>query len=342
MTLKILTVLAGASVGGAETFFTTLTAALARAGLDVRSVLKANALREAALAQAGIGFEMAPFRIPLDFTTRRILRKIAEEFRPDCVLAFAGRAAAFVPRGSYALIGRLGGYYNLKNFRDCDYLVCNTPDLVRYVMEAGWPESKVSLIPNFPSVPDAPPLERAELDTPEEAPLAVALGRLHPNKGLDVLIRAVALLPELFVWIAGDGDERGKLEELARDLHVADRVKFLGWRSDRGALYKSANVCVYPSREEPFGNVVVEAWSCGIPIVTTASTGPAWLVRNGEDAILTPIDDPEALAGGITTVLSSRALAARLIAAGRQRVREEFSESAIVGRYVGLFEKALR
>jgi glycosyltransferase involved in cell wall biosynthesis len=242
-------------------------------------------------------------------------------------------------RGNPVLIGRLGGYYNLKNFQACDYLVCNAPDLVRYVTEGGWPSSKVFLIPNFAAVPDAPPIDRAEFGTPSEAPLAVALGRLHPNKGLDVLIRAAALIPELFVWIAGEGPERERLQNLSRELGVAGRVKFLGWREDRAALYRASNLCVYPSREEPFGNVVIEAWSCGTPIVTTASTGPAWLVRKDGDAILTPVDDVEALAAGIRSLLSSKALAERLVAAGRRRVSEEFSETAIVRRYIDLFEK---
>ena len=84
---------------------------------------------------------------------------------------------------------------------------------------------------------------------------------------------------------------------------------------------------------------MVEAWSCGTPIVTTTSTGPAWLVRKDEDAILTPVDDVEALAAGIRMVLSSKPLAERLVAAGRRRVSEEFSESVIVRRYIDLFEK---
>ena len=339
MPLKILTVMAGASVGGAETFFVTLTLALSRAGLELRSVLKPNAMRERALKAGGIAYETASFRSPIDFTTTRTLRGIAQAFQPDVALAFAGRAASFMPRGICVLIGRLGGYYNLKNFRACDYLVCNAPDLVRYVTDGGWPASKVFLIPNFAAVPDAPPLDRAQFATPREAPLAVALGRLHPNKGLDVLIGAAALIPELFVWIAGEGPERAKLENLARNLGVGTRVKFLGWREDRAALYRAADLCVYPSREEPFGNVVVEAWSVGTPIVTTASTGPSWLVRNNEDAILTPVDDVQALAAGIRSVLSSKPLAERLVAAGRRRVSEEFSENAIVRRYLDLFEK---
>src|SRR5262245_38098381 len=135
MALKILTMLAGASVGGAETFFVSLTLALARAGLEVHTVLKPNAARQQSLARARVAHETASFRSALDFTTRGVLRRTVAAFAPDIVLAFAGRAASFAPRGSHAVIGRLGGYYNLRNFRHCDHLVCNAPDLVRYVKD---------------------------------------------------------------------------------------------------------------------------------------------------------------------------------------------------------------
>jgi len=84
---------------------------------------------------------------------------------------------------------------------------------------------------------------------------------------------------------------------------------------------------------------VVEAWSCGAPLVTTASVGPKWLVKDGEDAILTPVDDVEALAAGIKKVIASPALQVKLAAQGQKRVAEEFSQSAIVARYIQLFEK---
>jgi glycosyltransferase involved in cell wall biosynthesis len=157
-----------------------------------------------------------------------------------------------------------------------------------------------------------------------------------------MLIRAAAGIPGLFVWIAGEGPERDNLERLTKELGLAERVKFLGWRSDRAALYKCADVCVYPSREEPFGNVVIEAWCSRVPIVTTASIGPKWLVRDGEDAILTPIDDHVALADGIRKVLSSKTLAEKLARAGAKRVADEFSEAAIVRRYIDLFESVKR
>lgn len=342
MTLKVLTVLAGASVGGAETFFVSLTTALARAGLDMRSVLKPNYAREAALGGQGVPYATAPFGSFLDFSTGATLRRTAMDFHPDIVLAFAGRAASFLPSGPYVRIGRLGGYYNLKNFRRCDHLVCNAPDLVRYVTDGGWPKERVSLIPNFPALGDGPKLDRAAFDTPDDAPLALALGRLHPAKGLDILIRAAALVPGLYVWIAGEGAEREALQQLTQELGLPGRVKFLGWRNDRVSLFKTADLCVYPSREEPFGNVVVEAWACGTPLVTTASTGPRWLVRDGEDALMTPVDDVGTLAAAIARVIASPDLRASLAVAGRRRVAADFSESAIIARYIGLFESVVR
>ena len=339
MTLRVLTTLAGAPVGGAETFFVSLTCALKRAGLDVRSVIKPNAAREQALARERVDFATAPFGSFLDLSTKGVLRRMATEFRPDAVLAFAGRAASFMPDGAHVRIGRLGGYYNLKNFRRCDHLVCNAPDLVRYVTEGGWTRERVSLIPNFPSLPEGATLDRAAFGTPEGVPLAVALGRLHPAKGLDVLVRAAAQIPELHVWIAGEGPERDRLQQGIDEVGLSARVKLLGWRDDRASLLKTADLCVYPSREEPFGNVVVEAWACGTPLVATASTGPRWLIRDGEDAVLTPVDDVDALAAGIRKVLASAELRTSLAAAGRRRVASQFSEAAIVACYIELFER---
>jgi glycosyltransferase involved in cell wall biosynthesis len=126
---------------------------------------------------------------------------------------------------------------------------------------------------------------------------------------------------------------------LVRDLGIAERVKFLGWRTDRGALLKAADVCVFPSREEPFGNVVVEAWAYGVPLVAAASTGPAWLARNNEDTILVPVDDAEALAQGVRDVLASKDLASELVENGRKRIETEFSENVVIGQYLDMFER---
>lgn len=337
--LKVITVCGASALGGSETFFVTLTLGLKRAGVDVRAALKHNAIREQVLRDRDIPFDVLPYFRRFDFLTAPRFRRIARLFRPDAVLTITGRGAAMTPPGDYALVGRLGGYYKFRYFKRCDYLVCNTPDLVRFVKEGGWPNARVFHIPNFPHIEDAPAVDRASLGTPPDAKLAVSLGRLHPNKAFDVLLKAAARIPELWVWIAGEGPDEKKLKQQARDLGIADRVKFLGWRTDRGALLKAADLCVFPSREEPFGNVVVEAWAYGAPLVAAASTGPAWLARSGEDAMLVPVDDDAALADGIRAVLSSPELSLKLVENGLRRAQSEFSEEAVIGKYIEMFEQ---
>lgn len=339
MSLRVMTTAAGAEFGGSETFFVSLTLALARAGVDVHAAMKAFPIREEAFRAAGIPYVRAPFFYPpLDFWTPYVIRRHAREFKPDCVLTFTGRGGAMTPPGDYALIGRLGGYYRLDYYKRCDYLTCITPDLVRHVVEGGFPKERVFFIPNFPVIQDAPAIDRAIFDTPQDVRLALALGRLHKAKALDVLLKATAQVPDLWLWIAGEGPDREMLVQLAKDLGIDKRVRFLGWRTDRSALLRASDICVFPSRFEPNGTVVVEAWAHGIPLVTAASAGPAWIARDNEDALIAPIDDVGGLADRMRAVLSSNELAAKLIANGRRRIEEEFSEKAVVGQYIKMFE----
>lgn len=339
MPLRVLTTAAGAEFGGSETFFVSLTLALKRAGVDVHAAMKAFPIREEAFRGGGIPFVGAPFFYPpLDFWTPHVIRRAAREFRPDCVLTFTGRGGEMTPPGNYALIGRLGGYYRLEYYKRCNYLVGITPDLVRHVVEGGFPKDRVFFIPNFPVIQDAPAIDRATFDTPKDAKLGLALGRLHKAKALDVLLKATAQIPDLWLWIAGEGPDREQLVQLAKDLSIENRVRFLGWRTDRSALLRASDLCVFPSRYEPNGTVVVEAWAHGIPLVTAASTGPAWIAHDGEDALIAPIDDVSGLAERMRAVLSSKELAAKLVANGRQRIEQEFSEKAVVGQYIRMFE----
>jgi glycosyltransferase involved in cell wall biosynthesis len=86
---------------------------------------------------------------------------------------------------------------------------------------------------------------------------------------------------------------------------------------------------------------VVEAWGYGVPLIATDSVGPAWLIRHGHDAILTPVDDAQALAVAIRRVLASPDLAQQLVINGRRRIADEFSEAAVIARYRALFERLI-
>jgi glycosyltransferase involved in cell wall biosynthesis len=340
--MRLLQAMAGARHGGAEAFFVRLAVALARAGIEERVLIRADAGRAQALRAGGVEVTELPFGGLLDLATRRGFRRAIAQWRPDVVLTWMNRASRLCPRGDFVHVARLGGYYDLKYYRDCDHLIGNTPDIVAYLVAQGWPKDRAHYLPNFVAAADAPPLPRASLGTPEGAPLALALGRLHPNKGFDVLLAAVASVPELHLWLAGEGALRVRLERQAASLGIAARVRFLGWREDAAALLAAADLLVSSSRIEPLGNVVLEAWAAGVPVVATASEGPRALIAEGVSGLLAPVDDPPALAAALRRVIADGALARRLAAGGRAAYAAEFSEARVVGLYRALLEEVAR
>lgn len=339
---RLLQAIAGARHGGAETFFLRLSAAFARRGaVEQRVLIRRDPARAGSLRAAGVAVGELPFAGRLDLGTRLALRREIAAFRPQVVLTWMSRATVLCPRGDFVHVGRLGGYYDLKYYRRVDHLAGNTRALVEWAAGRGWPRERVHYLPNFvPDAAGAAPVERARLATPPDAPLALALGRLHPNKGFDLLLEAIARVPDLHLWIAGEGGLRRALERRADDLGLGPRVRFLGWREDAPALMASADLLVCPSRHEPLGNVVLEAWAARLPVVALASAGPRELIADGESGLLVaPERGPAGLARAITRLVADPALAARLAAGGRRAFEESFTEAVVVGRYREFFER---
>ncbi len=332
--MNLALVMAGAPAGGSELFFERLAIALARAGDRVLPVIRRHPARASRLAEAGLAPITLGFGGPLDLLTGRRLARALRRFDPRVVVSWMSRAARFTPTGEWVLAGRLGGYYDLKYYRRCEHLVGNTNGIVAWIRAQGWPADRVHYLPNFVTDMDgARPTSHADLGVPEGAPLLLALGRLHPNKAFDVLIRALPHLPGVHALIAGDGPERLALTHLAAAEGVASRLHLPGWRTDSGALLAAADLLVCPSRHEPLGNVVIEAWSAGRPVVATAAQGPRELIRSGHDGLLVPTEDVAALAAGVRALLDDASRRAALAAAGRARFAGEFAEAPVLMRW---------
>ena len=110
---------------------------------------------------------------------------------------------------------------------------------------------------------------------------------------------------------------------------MADRVHLLGWRADTGALLAAARVLVCPSRHEPLGNVVLEAWSAARPVVAADAAGPSELIRPGLDGLLVPRENAPALADALRTALQPNGLGA----AGRARYLAEFATAPVLAQW---------
>ncbi len=216
--------------------------------------------------------------------------------------------------------------------------MANTRDIERWIVRQGWPGQKVSYIPNFAAPGAGEPVDRALHDTPAHAPLLLGMGRLHANKAHDISIRALADLPGAYLWIAGSGPLEDELKALADQLGVSGRVRFLGWRDDAASLYRTADVCLFPSRFEPLGNVVIQAWAHGLPVVAAMSDGPGALIKPEQDGLLVPINDPRALALAARRLILDLGLRRRLSEAGAERIQAEFAAPRITAHWRDLLQ----
>jgi len=246
-----------------------------------------------------------------------------------------------VPTLDVPVIGWFGGYYEPANFPRCSHFVGVTPAIVEHMVARGVPKARTHYVPTFPTVESAEPVARAGLATPADATVLLTLSRLHEKKGLDVLLQALAELPACVAWIAGDGPLEADLKALAARLGVADRVRFLGWRNDRGALLRAADICVLPSRWEPFGTVMLEAWAAGTPLVAAASQGPSALIEDGGNGLLVPVDDAAALAAAIRRLMAEPGLRAHLIERGRADYQQGFTREAVTERMLALYRQLI-
>lgn len=339
---RLLQAMAGAEHGGAEAFFERLAIALHKAGLDQHVLIRRNPRRAAHLRACGVQVTELPFGGALDLSTHLGFRRAIKEFRPSHVLTWMNRATKFCPRGDFVHVGRLGGYYDLKYYKKCHHLIGNTMDIRTWITDQGWPVERAHYVPNFVADTRAEPMARKIFSTPGGVPVILALGRLHPNKAFDTLIDALAQVPEAYLWIAGEGPLLGELERQAARLGVIARTRFLGWRDDVASLFAAADLFVCPSRHEPLGNVVIEAWAQGKPVVAAAAQGPSQLIFDGENGLLTPVDDASAMAGAINRVLGDRDFAAHLGRTGLAAYEAQFTEAAVVRRYLDFLTQVAR
>jgi glycosyltransferase involved in cell wall biosynthesis len=233
-----------------------------------------------------------------------------------------------------------------------DAVVGNSQAVVDFYRGVGIPSDRLLRIDSGIARASAVPGEaeasavRAALGVSRQAPVVLFAGRLAPQKAVDDLLRALDLLqhvrPDVVTWIAGDGPERSRLEDLARAFRLGDRVRFLGHRDDVPSLLAAADVLVLPSRFEGLPNVVLEAMQAGKPVVATAAPGTAELVVDGETGRLVPLGDTRTLARALREVLDDRALASRLGEGGRRRVESHYDAATMIDAYASLYERLAR
>ena len=190
---------------------------------------------------------------------------------------------------------------------------------------------------------------RAEFGIPADAPLAVVVGRLEPEKGHPTLIEAWPVVHHHYtsahLLVVGEGSERDRLEGLAaahlRAEVCCNSVHFLGRREDVPQILAAADVVVMPSYREAQGLAIVEALAANRPVIASNVGGIPEMIHSGENGILVPSQDPSALASAIALLFRDRVLAARLANAGHELVHERFCVDDMLRDIESIYELAV-
>lgn len=344
--LRSLQVIGSRRMGGAENSFVRLVPALSRAGAPADAMTREHSVVHRALDGHERRYQ-APMRNFLDLGSMLQIRRLLRDEHYPVVQTWASRATWLTraPAGTVH-VARLGGYYRLRNFRHADAWVVNTRGLREWMVAAGFPAQRVTWIDNFVPIDARPsPLTRRGLGIPDDALVSVALGRFVPKKGFEDLLSAMALLPESVggrphhLVLMGDGRMREALERQAAALGIRSRVHFTGWVEASVAALGIGDVMICPSREEPLGNVILEAWSRGLPVLSTRTAGGRELIDEGATGLLCDVADPADFAQGWRRLLSDGALRVDLGGRAREHFSSRYSEAATVAAYRELYAR---
>ena len=363
--------------GGVTTHLRTLARGLQEAGADVaigtRGQVHDHALGPEAFRAQGVPCHLIPFPVPLALSgsrvalprdalrTSRALVRLVRVFEPD-VLHLHGRslgvyarlvqAACRVPFVStlHSLQLPAGPLYRLVSFWGAR-TICVSEEAAGFLRTAfGVPERQIRVIPHGvdtahfrPPAPAERHAARARLGLDPGAPVVAFVGNVYQNKGVEVLMQALALLRQrgcaATLVVAGAGDV-ASVGRRAAEAGVAGQVRALGHTDTRQVLW-AADTLVLPSYHEAFGLAVVEAMLCGVVPIRTPGGGSAAQIREGRTGFLVPVADAPALAARLHEVLTDAALRQRVGEAARTFAERHFRQERMTEAVLGVYDEVM-
>lgn len=364
MAQRLTFVIHSLTTGGAERVMAQLAGGMAQRGHDV-TLITLDSADSDTYNLSGSVHRVAldvmresrnPFEAVINNIGRlRRLRQAIRDSRPDKVVSFTDKTniitllacwgtgfdVVISERVSPRLhpIGNVWNRLRRITYPRCRALVVQTEGIARQLSDAvrGRP---IVVIPNGID-PAACVSDDSRRPYNSDAHLIVAMGRLDPQKGFDLLIEAFSKIaadfPDWKIRILGEGAQRPSLEQLIRDRQLEDRVQLAGWISDPLSVLSEAGFFVLSSRYEGFPNSLLEAMACGLPVVSfDCNDGPGQIIRHEVDGLLVPDQDVAALAEALARLISDPTLRQRL-AEQVPEVTKRFSQE----RFITAWEQLL-
>ncbi|MCW7755207.1 glycosyltransferase family 4 protein [Desulfobotulus sp. H1] len=342
--MRIAQVLTSSGFGGAERLFVDICNGMARRGHDVLALCPEN-FQGLSLMDTNPLLRTEFLRSHWDrnlFAEQRI-RKEINVFRPDVVHTHLARSAsltgAALRERGVPIIANMHNYVKLKYYKNIDYFVPGTEHQAAYLHANGIAKERISVIPHFTNI-----CSDGNEAHDFSSPVLVAFGRFVHKKGFDVLLRAIVLLQDQGInpvlFLGGDGPEADSLKKLAYELGISERIHFCGWVEDVDQFLRKAPFFVLPSRDEPFGIVVLEAMASGNCIIATRTRGPVEVLRD-DSAFFCKIDDCEDMAEAIARAMRSPEVAKEHAVVSRGIFAKKFAPDVILSQYERFFSEIL-
>ena len=362
---RILHVIPTLDRSGAEKQMSMLVRGLPKDEFDLHvCVLTRTGPLETELREAGVPLTFINKRWRADPMAYFRLRRAVERLKPDLIHTWLfaansyGRAAG-IARGVKCLVagercvdpwkGWLELSIDRRLARRTKRIVANSPGVQEFYVGQGLPAEKFVVIPNGirPATPS--PVTRdellAELGITESCFLIGLVGRLWAQKRIKDAIWAADLLKvirkDFHLLVIGEGPHRPRLEIFRDQCRMADRVHFLGHRSDVPRLLPHFDVFWSASAYEGQSNSIMEAMAAGVPVVGTDIPGTRDLVVHGQTGFLVPLGDRAAIARQTNTLFNDAALRQRFGQSGRERMLSEFTVEQMIQRYAELYRELL-
>lgn len=341
--MKILHIIAGAERGGAESCAVDTIKALDSAGIEQTLICRPHPAFLTLVNESAINHHILSFNRAQKWLEKATINEIVEKEKPDLVHAWLNRAASFTPnQKAIPVLGWFGGYYDLKYYRSCDFFMGVTKDIVRYIGDKTTKPDRVYVGHAFGTLEPMGKVYKSDYGISNATKVVLMLSRMHWKKGVDLLINAASKIDNVVFLLAGDGPEIKKYKNQVRELNLETRVLFLGWCKNRLGLLKIADVCVLPSRYEPFGIVIPEAWFARVPLVATKADGAKHYVHHEKDGLLVDIDDCEGLTEALQRALYDKALRAQVIRGGTKMYNQLFSRDSVICSLIKSYQDMIR
>jgi len=364
---RILVVIDGMEVGGSQRQITHLLSSLDRSRWQPElAYFRERSFLVDSLVQAGVAVHHLPKRGRLDL--RFLLAFAALLRRGDYALVHAfsltaelwsvlaimasGRRPALIASERNQYLDKPSWYWWLKRFvlRHCAAVIANSKaGAVATARRTKLPPSLFDVVVN--GVDNVPPItadEREELRRSIGAPagrvLGLFVGRLVPQKNLECLVAALAMLdPEQRPWIAlaGDGPLRARIGQLALEAGVMADMHFLGVRSDSARLMQVADFLVLPSRFEGLSNALLEAMAAGCPVIASAVGGTPELIEDGRNGLLFTPGSADALSACMAQLCADPALRSTLSRRALEHVARHHAVPALVAATSAVYDRCL-